>query len=325
MFWLWATFIAFVLVALALDLFVFHRRAHAVRAKEALGWTAFYVGLSLVFTAVVYFLYENHVSGLGLTGPFPVGGKQAALEYLSGYLIEESLSVDNIFVIALILAHFRVPPAFHHRVLFWGVLGVLVMRGVMIAVGLALFSAFSWMAYVFGALLLVTAAKMAMDRGAEHIHPDKGFLIRLVRRIYPVSPDYDGPKFFTRLADGRRAITPLFLVLVTVEVTDLIFALDSIPAVFAVTTDPFLVFTSNVFAILGLRSLFFAVSDLMARLYYMKTCLIVLLAFIGVKMALTHHLKIPIGLSLGIIALILGTGVVASLLRKRRLPDPAAP
>jgi tellurite resistance protein TerC len=255
-----------------------------------------------------------------------VGGRQAALEYLSGYLIEESLSIDNIFVIALILTHFKVPAAYQHRVLFWGVLGVLVMRGIMITVGLALFTAFWWMAYVFGGLLLFTAAKMFIDRGSEEIHPDRQFLVRLARRFYPVSTSFDGPKFFTRLDDGRRAITPMFLVLLTVEMTDLIFALDSIPAVFAVTRDAFLVFTSNVFAILGLRSLFFAVHDLMGRLRYMKLCLVVLLAFIGVKMTISHHVKIPIGLSLGIIALIIGVGVVASLLRPRSADEskPAA-
>jgi tellurite resistance protein TerC len=318
MIWLWIGFIVLVLSAMALDLGVFHRKAHAVKAKEALGWTAFYVALSLLFAAVIYFLYGHHVAGLGLDPLHPLTGGQAALEYLSGYLIEESLSVDNIFVIALIMAHFCVPPEYQHRVLFWGVLGVLVMRGAMIGVGLALFSAFTWMAYVFGGLLLLTAAKMYWDRNAAEVHPDKNLLIRFFRRFYPVSSGYDGPHFMTRLADGRRALTPLFLVLVTVEITDLVFALDSIPAVFAVTTDPFLVFTSNVFAILGLRSLYFAVNDLMNRLHYMKLCLVVLLAFIGMKMVLTHHYPIHTGISLGIIAAILGVGVLASVVRKRR-------
>ncbi len=320
---LWTGFLVFVLGCLALDLGVFHRKAHAIAAKEALLWTGVWVAVALAFTGVVYLLYENHVCGIGVCAPADVGGRQAVMEYLSGYLIEKSLSVDNIFVIALLFGHFRVPAEHQHRVLFWGILGALVMRGVMIAVGTALFTAFSWMAYVFGALLLFTAVKMALDRSEEELHPDKGLMIRIVRRFVPVSPAYDGRRFWTRLADGRRAVTPLFLVLLSVEITDVIFALDSIPAVLAVTADPFLVFTSNVFAILGLRSLFFAVHDLMSRLVYMKACLIVLLAFIGVKMALTHHVKIPIGLSLGAIALILTVGVVASLLASRR--PPASP
>jgi tellurite resistance protein TerC len=324
MFGLWTGFICFVLIALALDLGVFHRKAHAVKAKEAFAWTGFYVGMSLLFTVFVYALYQGNLTGMGLHPPSGVGGKQAALEYLSGYLIEESLSIDNIFVIALILTHFKVPAAYQHRVLFWGVLGVLVMRGVMITVGLALFNNFHWMTYVFGGLLLFTAVKMFLDRGSEEIHPDKQTLVRLARRLYPVSTTFDGPKFFTRLADGRRAITPMFLVLLTVEMTDLIFALDSIPAVFAVTQDAFLVFTSNVFAILGLRSLFFAVHDLMGRLRYMKLCLVVLLFFIGVKMTISQHYKIPIGVSLGIIALIIAVGVGASLL-KPKSADEAKP
>lgn len=321
MFWLYVGFLALIGVALALDLGVFHRHAHVIRAREALFWTGVWVVVALLFAGAVYLLYENHVCGLGVCAPSNVGGGQAAMQYIAGYLIEKSLSIDNIFVIALIMAHFRVPGAYQHRILFWGVLGVLVLRGVMIALGAALFEAFTWTAYVFGGLLLFTALKMWLSRGTEEVHPDRNLLVRLVRRFYPVSTEYDGPKFFTRLADGRRAVTPLLLVLLTVEMTDVVFALDSIPAVFAVTTDPFLVFTSNVFAILGLRSLFFAVHDLMSRLHYMKHCLVVLLAYIGVKMALTHHVKVPTGLSLGIIGAILAVGVVASLLRKPDAPS----
>lgn len=337
MLWLYVSFTTLVLAVMALDLGVFHRKAHVVKAKEALGWTALYVTLSLLFAVAVYFLYEHHVAGLGkdVDGGVLLNGWDAAMQYLAGYLIEESLSVDNIFVIALIMGHFCVPPEFQHRVLFWGVLGVLVMRGIMIAIGAALFNAFTWTAYVFGALLLFTAVKMYLDRNATEVHPDKNVLVRFFRRVYPVSSAYDGQHFVTRLPDGRRALTPLFLVLVSVEITDLIFALDSIPAVLAVTSDVFLVYTSNVFAILGLRSLYFAVSDLMSRLHYMKICLVVLLAFIGVKMTLTHVWKPPIVLSLGIIVGILATGVIASLVRKRRIdlqaascaidPEPPAP
>jgi tellurite resistance protein TerC len=316
----YAGFLIMILAALALDLGVFHRHAHVVKAKEALIWTAVWIVVSLLFAVVVWFLYENHVQGLGLhPGKPPVGGTQAMLEYLQGYLIEKSLSVDNIFVIALIFGHFNVPPAYQHRVLFWGVLGALIMRGVMIAVGAALLERFHWMMYVFGGLLLVTAAKMYRDRSEHEVHPDKTWLVRWARRVYPVSPHYDREHFFTRLADGRRAITPMFLVLLTVEFTDLIFAVDSIPAIFAVTLDPFLVFTSNVLAILGLRSLFFAVADLMGRLHYMKLCLIVLLAFIGVKMLIVEVVKIPAPISLAIIVGILAVGVWASLARARRI------
>jgi len=318
---LYVGFIVFVLAALAIDLGVFHREAHAVKAKEALIWTGIWASLSLLFTVVVYFFYEHHVAGLGLEPA--LGGMDAALLYVQGYLVEQSLSVDNMFVIALIFSHFKVPGPYQHRVLFWGVMGALVLRGIMIAVGAALIQRFDWMMYVFGGLLLLTAVKMLFDKHSEEIHPDKTALIKLARRLYPVSPSYDGQKFFTRLADGRKALTPMFLVLLTVEFTDLIFAVDSIPAVFSITTEPFLVFTSNVFAILGLRSLFFAVNDLMGRLHYMKLCLVVLLAFIGLKMLLSKvvHLSAPV--SLGAIVLILGAGVWFSLRKTRK--DAARP
>jgi tellurite resistance protein TerC len=317
LFWLYAGFITFVLAALAIDLGVFHRSAHVVKAKEALTWTGIWASLSLLFTVVIWFLYENQICGLGVCAPTNIGGTEAALLYVQGYLVEQSLSVDNMFVIALIFSHFKVPAAYQHRVLFWGVLGALIMRGIMIAVGAALIQRFDWMMYVFGGLLLLTALKMLMDKDSEEIHPDKTALIRVARRLYPVSPAYDGQRFFTRLADGRRAMTPMFLVLITVEVTDLIFAVDSIPAVFSITTDPFLVFTSNVFAILGLRSLFFAVSDLMGRLHYMKLCLIVLLVFIGIKMLLSDVVHVSAPVSLGAIVLILSAGVWLSLRKTR--------
>ena len=320
MFWLYFGFVTFVLAALAIDLGVFHRSAHVVKAKEALTWTAIWAGLSLLFTVAIWFLYENHICGLGVCVPSNIGGTEAALLYVQAYLVEKSLSVDNMFVIALIFSHFKVPAIYQHRVLFWGVLGALVMRGIMIAVGAALIQRFDWMMYVFGGLLLLTALKMLLDRNAEQIHPDKTALIRLARRLYPVSPVYDGQRFFTRLADGRRALTPLFLVLITVE-----FTVDSIPAVFSITTETFLVFTSNVFAILGLRSLFFAVSDLMGRLHYMKLCLVVLLAFIGMKMLLIKVIHLSAPVSLGAIVLILGAGVWLSLRKTRGDARPAAP
>jgi tellurite resistance protein TerC len=322
MFWLYAGFVAFILGALALDLGVFHREAHAVKAREALIWTAIWAGVALLFAIAIWFLYENHICGLGLCAPSNLGGTDASLLYLQAYLVEKSLSIDNMFVIALIFTHFGTPPAYQHRVLFWGVLGALVMRGVLIAAGAALLQRFEWMMYVFGGLLLLTAFKMWWDKDAEAIHPDKTWIIRLARRFYPVSGEYDRQHFFTRLANGTRALTPLALVLLSVEVTDLIFAVDSIPACFSITTDPFLVFTSNVFAILGLRSLFFAINDLMTRLHYMKICLIILLAVIGMKMLIHKAWKPPTWASLAAIVFILGAGVYFSL-RKARKDDAA--
>jgi tellurite resistance protein TerC len=312
-FWLYAGFVLFILGALALDLGVFHRQAHAVKAREALIWTGIWMALALVFAVVVYFFYEHGVGGLG-----GLSGWDAAMFYVQAYVVEKSLSVDNMFVIALIFTHFNTPPAYQHRVLFWGVLGALVMRGVLIAAGAALLHRFDWMMYVFGGLLLLTALKMYLDRHAESVDPDKTWIIRMARRVYPVSSEYDRQHFLTRLKDGRRALTPLFLVLLSVEVTDLIFAVDSIPAVFSITADPFLVFTSNVFAILGLRSLFFALSDLMTRLHYMKITLIILLAAIGVKMLLSKQVHTPAWISLLIILGILGTGVLFSLRYARK-------
>ncbi|MFM8979298.1 MAG: TerC family protein [Planctomycetia bacterium] len=319
-FWVYAGFFALVLVALALDLGVFHRTPHEVKAREALTWTGIWALVAVLFSGVVWLLYENHVCGLGICAPDPsLGGTDAALLYLQGWIVEQSLSVDNMFVIALVFGHFKVPALYQHRVLVWGVLGALVMRGTLIALGATLVQSFNWTSYIFGGFLLFTAAKMLVDKGEDEVHPDKAWLIRVARRIYPVSTDYDGQRFFTRRHDGVRAMTPLFLVLLAVEFTDLVFAVDSIPAIFSITTDPFLVITSNVFAIRGLRSLFFAVHDLMGRLHYMKLTLVVLLALIGAKMivekALAWHP--PAWVSLAAIVGVLAVGVVASLVRTR--------
>ncbi len=317
---IWLGFIVFVLVMVALDLGVFHRRAHVVRLPEALIWTTIWIALALVFNLLVYFLYEpSWVEGPPVLSQ-RLDGRQAALQFFTGYVVEKSLSLDNIFVIAMIFAYFRVPLAQQHRLLIWGVLGAVVLRGAMIAAGAVLIARFDWIVYVFGVLLIGSAAKMLVIRH-DNLDPDRNLLVRLTRRCYPVSSEYDGSRFFTRVA-GRRAATPLFLALILVESSDVMFAIDSIPAIFAITSDPFLVFTSNVFAILGLRSLYFALAGLMEWFRHLKTSLVFVLAYVGVKMLLVHHHPIPNLVSLGIIGGILAVGVLASLTAGRK--DAAA-
>ena len=304
--WLWVGFNLFVLAMLAVDLFVFHREAHEVRTAEAAGWSVLWVALALAFGAGVYAFM----------------GRDAGLEYFAGYLIEKALSVDNIFVFVLIFGYFRVPPRYQHRVLFWGILGALVMRGAMIGAGAYLIQHFHWIIYVFGAFLVFTGIRMATQD--EHdIHPDKNPVIRLLRRLLPVTADYHGQKFFVRDEVGGRSrlvATPLLVVLTLVETTDLIFAVDSIPAIFAITQDPFIVYSSNVFAILGLRALYFLLAGVIHRFHYLKAGLSAVLVFVGAKMLLSDIYKIPVGLSLGVVAFVLAASVAASLL----WPPPAA-
>lgn len=314
--WIWVGFLLFIVLMLALDLGVFHRKAHVISTTEALAWTVFWVVLALAFNVGVYIIYKHSWLGIGHT----LSGGQAALQFFTGYLIEKSLSLDNIFVIALIFTYFRVPLMYQHRVLFWGVVGAVVLRGVMIAAGAVLITRFDWIVYVFGALLILTAARLLVARH-DNIEPDKNLAVRLARRFYPVAPDYDGQRFLTHL-DGRRAITPLFLALLMVETTDVLFAIDSIPAIFAITRDPFLVFTSNIFAILGLRSLYFALAAVMEKFRFLKKSLVFVLAFVGVKMILSHHHPIPTGVSLAVIVGILSVGVLASIIGAGR--DTAA-
>ncbi len=300
--WPWLAFNLFVLGMLALDLGVFHRKAHEVSLKEAGAWSAVWIALALAFNAGLYFWK----------------GQEPALQFLAGYLIEKSLSADNIFVFVLIFGYFAVPAAYQHRVLFWGILGALLMRGAFIAAGAALLAKFHWIIYLFGAFLIVTGVKMALVR-SEGIHPERNPLVRLTRRLIPVTADYYGQSFFVRQG-GRLVATPLLLVLLLVESTDLVFAVDSIPAIFAITSDPFIVYTSNVFAILGLRSLYFLLAGVVEKFAYLKLGLSVVLAFVGVKMLLTDAAKIPIGISLAFIAAVIGVSILASLLRDRRLP-----
>lgn len=299
--WVWVGFVAFVLAMLALDLGVFNRKSHAISMKEAGIWTAVWISLALVFNVVIYFWQ----------------GQTPALEFLTGYLIEKALSVDNLFVFALIFTMFAVPGKYQHRVLFWGVLGALIMRGIFIAAGAALLERFHWLIYVMGAFLIFTGIKLALQKETE-IHPDRNPLVRLVSKVFPVTKDYHGESFFVRI-NGALAATPLFIVLLIVESTDVVFAVDSIPAIFAVTRDPFIVYTSNVFAILGLRSLYFLLAGALDKFHYLKPALAVILSFVGFKMLVSNFYKIPVGVSLGVIAALLIVAVVASLVRAKRL------
>ncbi len=299
--WLWVGFNLFVLAMLVLDLGIFHRKTHAVSIREAAIWSAVWIALSLLFNAGIYFF----------------SGPELALQFLTGYLIEKSLSVDNIFVFVLLFSYFSVPAAYQHRVLFWGVLGALIMRGILIVLGAMLLENFHWVLYLFGAFLIVTGVRMAFNKD-EAVHPERNPLLKLVRRVVPVTANFEGDRFLVRRA-GQVLATPLLLVLLVVETTDLVFALDSIPAIFAVSTDPFIVYTSNVFAILGLRSLYFVFANVMGKFYYLKIGLSVVLSFIGVKMVLADIFHMPIGLSLAVIAFVLATALIASIVRARHL------
>lgn len=295
--WLWIGFHAFVFAMLALDLGVFHRKAHVVSFKESIIWTCVWIALALLFNL----------------GIWRYRGEQAALEFLTGYVIEYSLSMDNVFVFALLFSYFAVPSLYRHRVLFWGVLGALIMRAIMIALGTVLIAKFAWILYVFGAFLVVTGIKMIVKRD-EAMHPERNPIVRLFKRFVPVTTDYRGQRFFVR-EDGKWWATPLFVVLILIEVSDLIFAVDSIPAIFAVTRDPFIIYTSNVFAILGLRSLYFALAGVIDKFHLLKIGLGVVLTFVGIKMLLGHTAwKIDTAVSLGVIAGVLGLSIVASLI-----------
>ncbi len=292
---LWGGFNLFVIVMLLVDLFVFHRDSHEVKLKEALSWSAVWIGLALVFNVGIYFWM----------------GKQTALEFLTGYLIEKSLSVDNIFVFIMIFAAFKVPAKYQHSVLFWGILGALLMRAGFIAGGVTLIKNFHWIIYVFGGFLIFTGIRMSLDKDKE-IHPEKNLVLKLFRKMMPVTKGYEGGKFFIT-KEGRRFATPLFVVLLVVETTDVIFAVDSIPAILAITQDPFIVYTSNVFAILGLRALYFALAGVVQLFHYLHYGLSAILIFVGTKMMLVDIYKIPIGVSLTVIALLLALSIAASL------------
>ncbi len=399
MLWVWIGFILFILSMLALDLGVLNRGAHVISAKQAMGWTVFWVFLALVFNVLVFFIFEHQWQGFGARGLelelrrqltaqaaspedvhgilkrmppallekmparhqeaaaitkltpaqlsdltltneeqeqfrlskdeedrrtfLPHNGATAAVQFFLGYLVEEALSLDNIFVMAVIFAKFRVPAKHQHRVLFWGIIGAQIMRGIMIGAGAAVIEQWQWITYIFGLFLIFTAFKMFFS-GDNEVDPENNILVRWARRLYPVTPGYVEGKFFVQL-DGKRAITPLFLVLLVIESTDLLFAVDSVPAVFGITQDPFLVFTSNIFAILGLRSMYFALAAVLEKFRYLEYSLVFLLAFIGVKMLLAYFFHISPTISLAIIGGILATGVIASILRpeQHESPEPA--
>jgi tellurite resistance protein TerC len=299
--WGWVGFNVVVLAILALDLGVLHRRSEKVSLKEAAIWSGVWVALSLCFAFAIY----------------QTMGKESGLEFLTGYLIEYALSVDNIFVFVLIFTYFKVPEKYQHRVLFWGIIGALVLRGVMIVAGSALVTRFSWTLYIFGAFLVFTGLRMALQKDEDVYNPDRDPILRLAKRVVPVTDDYHGDSFFIRQADKtgklRYAATPLFIVLLIVDTTDIIFATDSIPAIFAVTRDPFIVYTSNICAVLGLRALYFLLASVVDKFVYLKLGLSLVLVFIGGKMLLEHWIHLPIVASLGVVGAVLAASIVASL------------
>lgn len=350
MIWLWLWFVAFVLAILALDLGVFHRKAHVVSVREALLWSAVWLSLGLLFAVFVFLAYDNNWFGLAAVvdavDGLPNSGVTAVEKYLTGYVVEKSLSVDNIFVISMIFGFFAVPAIYQHRVLFWGIIGALLMRGVMIWLGAILIARFHWVLYLFAAFLIVTAIKMLLMK-TEHTDPNQNAVVRLTRRLFPVTARFHGEHFVVRAGaaasyesetpgapaardevverarPGALLLTPLALALVMVETTDLIFAVDSIPAIFAITADPFLVFTSNVFAMLGLRSLYFALAGMVSKFRYLKAALALVLLLVGAKMLLAEWLKLALGRHfnlylLAVVLLILAGGVLASVLAVRR-------
>ncbi|QOV89059.1 TerC family protein [Humisphaera borealis] len=362
MLYLWIGFIAAVLVLVALDLFVFHRKDEVMSIRSALKWSAFWIALALVFNVAIYFMYAGHWLGLGqiktTLHPNGLNGFEAAALFFTGYVVEQSLSVDNLFVMAVIFGYFAIPPKYQHRVLFWGIIGVLLMRGAMIGIGAALISKFSWILYVFGVFLLYTAYKMLFGGGESD--PQNSAILRFARRFFPVTHEFHGHRFAVRESElgaaedidepedaktppaaagpsdaapttavhhhakpgsNRWVLTPLALALVVIETTDLIFAVDSIPAIFGITDDPFLVFTSNVFAVLGLRSLFFALAGILEKFEYLKVSLAAVLALVGVKMLANKWLHDIPGINfymLGLVAVFLTAGIVASIRSDRR-------
>jgi tellurite resistance protein TerC len=304
--WLWIGFIAFVLAMLALDLGVFHKKDHEISVKEALTWTGVWIALAMLFNGGIYYLF----------------GGERALEFLSGYVIEKALSVDNIFVFIVIFSAFAVPARLQHRVLLWGILSALVLRAVFVVLGAALLSRFHWLAYVFGAFLVFTGIRLLFQREG-HVDPRQNPLFKLFRRLMPAVDEFHEGRF-TIVQSGKRYATPLLLVLIAIETTDIVFAMDSIPAIFAVTSDPFIVFTSNIFAILGLRALYFALAGMMDKFHYLKYGLALVLMFVGAKMLLAGVFKIPIWASLAVIGVLLAGSVIASLLRRPPNDPPDA-
>ena len=311
----WGIFIAFIILFLALDLGVFNRTPHVIKTKEAAIWTTVWVTLALGFSGIIYWLFKD---GL-VENPTNLAPDVAVLKYITGYLIELSLSIDNVFVIAVIFSSFAIPQKYQHEVLFYGILGAIVFRALMIFFGVALINKFDWIIYVFGAFLLFTAFRMLTHKESE-FDPKKSKMFRFMKKLFPVSYKMDGDKFFIKRM-GVRAATPLFVALIIIELTDILFALDSIPAILAITADPFIVFSSNILAILGLRSMYFLISRMLTKFRYINYSLVVILAFVGVKMIISHNVEIPEWLSLTVIGVSLASGIIASIV----IPDPNPP
>lgn len=304
----WICFLVAVFIFLALDLGVFNKNPHIISTKEASMWTAIWVSLSFAFSGVIYWLYQNGY----VANPNELKPAVATMKYITGYLIELSLSIDNIFVIAVIFASFKIPQKYQHRVLFWGILGAIVFRGLMIYFGVMIINKFSWTTYLFGGFLIFTAIKMLFNSEEDDFEPKESFIYRALGKIMPLTSETDGEKFFVPTKKGRAA-TPLFVALIVIEVMDVLFAVDSVPAILAITSDPFLVFSSNIFAILGLRSMYFFLANMLEKFSYLEYSLIAILTFVGIKMLLVHHYKFPEWVSLGFIAVSLITGVLVSL------------
>jgi tellurite resistance protein TerC len=299
---LWVGFNIFIIFLLILDLKIFNRKPHEISIRESLIWSGIWIFISLLFNIAVFLLY----------------GRPAALQFLTGYLIEKSLSVDNLFVFLLLFSYFKVPPRYQHKVLFWGILGALIMRGILIFLGATLVARFNWILYIFGLFLVVTGIKMAFQKKETEVHPDRNIIVRLFKRIFPVTPGFHEEKFFIK-RDGKKYATLLFIVLIVIETTDLLFAVDSIPAIFAITQDSFIIYTSNVFAILGLRSLYFALAGIMDLFYYLRHGLSAVLIFVGLKMLLMGYIYIPVGFALSMVALVLFIAIMASIIRSKKL------
>ena len=316
---IWIAFFLFIIAALSLDLGVLNKEPHIVSTREAFRWTSIWVSLSLLFSVFIYFGYEHHLLGLGETIGHDIGGMKAAITFLTGYIIEQSLSMDNIFVIAVIFGYFKIPQKYQHRVLFWGILGALVFRGILIGAGAYLVEHFHFIMYVFGAILLWTAYKM-IKGSDENIHPEENPVVLQLRKILPVTKLMKREQFFVKRHGKIIAMTPLFVALIVVETTDVVFAFDSIPAIFAITTDPFLVFTSNIFAILGLRSLYFVLASLLDKFDYLKYSLATILAFVGLKMMVLQplDLDLPEWTSLVVIVVLLTAGILISMKKSKK-------
>lgn len=305
----WVIFIVCIIGLLIFDLTVLHRDPHVIKTKEAATWSAVWVSLALGFSGIIFWIYDAQL----IDNPTNLTPHTAVLKYITGYLIELSLSVDNIFVIAVIFSSFAIPAKYQHEVLFYGILGAIVFRALMILFGVTLINKFDWIIYVFGAFLIFTAIRMLFSQGEETFDPKTSKTFKILRRLFPITSEMDGDKFFIHRM-GIRAATPLFVALIIIELTDVLFALDSIPAILSITTDPFIVFSSNILAVLGLRSMYFLISRMLDKFKYINYSLVVILAYVGVKMILSHHIEIPEWLSLSVIGFSLAAGMIASLI-----------